>query len=65
MTTSSENLTSVYWTHYVNDLWYPIVAKENGTCQIVEMLGQDINDWYQQLYETTYSKYPITRLSIV
>jgi len=28
-----------------DNLWYPIVIKENGKTKIVEMLGKDVNEW--------------------
>ena len=44
---------------YVDHLWYPILVRLGGYCQIVEMQGKDANRWNSTLTHHTpgYTQY--------
>ena len=44
---------------YVDHLWYPILVKMNGYCQIVEMQGKDVNAWNDMVASQRTRIYPI------
>ena len=33
--------------HYVDNLWYPVVVRDEDGCSIVEMQGKTVNQWCQ------------------
>ena len=37
-----------------DNLWYPIVIKENNETKIVEMLGKDVNEWNAKMHNPSF-----------